>query len=131
MMSGFPCWWMESPFQSAMNCFYHRMSDLASTFRQMCASLGRLCEDFSRLTRRRMKVRPGLMTMLASWRRPTSDCRSRFRHVFRPAHENNVCWSRDSFSAGRRSWKRDVSSSIPKKVLEEVIDQVVNHKCSD
>ncbi len=123
MISGFSRWWLlvvESPFQSPMNCFHQRISDLASVFSRMCFS-GAVVRGFQQVDQAANEGATRFNDDTSVMEEPyTSDCRSRFKHNLRPAYEISVHWSRDNFSAGRRSWRRDVSSSIPRKVRHVV-----------
>ncbi len=67
-----------------------------------------------------MNVRPGLITMLASCRRPTKDCRLRFVLTFRWAQDLKLSCRRASFSAGKCNSRRCVSNSISRKVRQVV-----------
>ena len=74
---------IDKPFQCAINWHHHTMSERASRLSRIKLLAGRWCEAFIKSIRRRINVRPGRMTMLASCSWPTTDCRLFFLQPFK------------------------------------------------
>ena len=110
---------IERPFQCSMKQHHHIISEQASRL-SLRKQFARLWWDaVIRSIRRRRKVRPGRMTMLASCNWPTSDSRSLLVQHLRHIQSASVDWRRRSLWCRIRSSCLTVSSSIPRKTRHD------------